>query len=158
MHPHDSLPLLTEALVQLLAREETLLREGLANAAAMYEALRRGDVPAALAAARQQGPLAASLASATSARAAHAAVLDGTLLLDGKEPTLTLLADQLPEPQATSLRDIRTRLLVVTSELSVIQARNANLLSHLRLFFRGVLAGILPPDVPLRYGPSGRRL
>jgi hypothetical protein len=73
------------------------------------------------------------------------------------EPTLTALVAKLPET-AADLRAARDRLRALAADLAASQDRNANLIVHLRSYFRGVLSGLAAPDAPARYGPSGGRL
>jgi hypothetical protein len=155
MHPHDPHQPPTDALLRHLADEEALLRAALANALALHDALRRGDLPGAQTAARQQGPLAADIAAAGVRRAAAAAALAFTLGLPADGLTLAALAARLAPDLAAGVQSARERLVAVTTDLTAIQARNANLLNHLRSYFRGVLSGLIAPDAPRRYGRSG---
>jgi hypothetical protein len=158
MHPHHTLHSLTAALARHLAREEELLREALANVTALHAALCRGDLAAGRAVCDGQPALAAGLRGAAEAREAAAARLARDLGLHERGPTLAALAERLPADLAADLWAARTRLTAVAGQLSGIQARNANLVVHLRSFFRGVLSGPTAGDGPPRYGPTGSRL
>jgi hypothetical protein len=154
MHPHPSLP----PFLQRLAREESLLREALATVTEVNEALRRGDPATALAASERQEAIAAAQREAADARAASAAALARELRLGGEGLTLSRIAANLPEEQASDVLAARDRFAAVARELAAVQTRNANLLEHLRSFYRGVLSGLTGSDAPRRYGPSGGAL
>jgi hypothetical protein len=155
MHPHPPPhPSLAQFLRQL-AREEALLRDALANVVEVNEALRRGDAAAALVASERPESIAAAQREAAEARAASAAALARELRLDGESLTLSRIAANLPEVQAAEVLTARDRLAAVARELAAVQTRNANLLEHLRSFYRGVLSGVTGLDAPRRYGPSG---
>jgi hypothetical protein len=149
--------LLADTLLRHLEREESLLRTALAGATEVYAALRGGDLATALGATAQQA-LATELRETAGARSAAATALAGELGLSDEALTLSGLAARLPESHAAQLRAARDRLAALTTELSAVQSRNANLVSHLRSYFRGVLSELTAPDVPVRYGPSGSRL
>ncbi len=172
MHPPSPL---ADTLIRHLGREEALLRTALANVTAIHAALRCGDLATALGISTQA--LAAELREAADDRSAAATALarevarlsesgSACLALDSesratgevKTVTLTALAANLPEPHAAELLATRVRLAAVTAELAEVQARNANLITHLRSYFRGVLSELTAPEAPLRYGPSGSRL
>jgi hypothetical protein len=124
----------------------------------LHTALLNGDLAGARAISERQGAHATALTAAAVDRAASANALAGVLGLPADGLTLATLAAKLPEPMAAQVLAARARLLVVTSELAEFQVRNANLLNHLRSFFRGVLSDLTGFDAPLRYGPSGSRL
>jgi hypothetical protein len=151
MHPHQPLA----PFLRALAREESLLREALANVTKVNEALRRGDATAALAASERQEAIAAAQHEAASARSASAAALAREIGLGGESLTLSRVAASLPEAQAAQVHAARDRLGAVARELAAAQGRNANLLEHLRSFYRGILSGLTGSDAPRRYGPSG---
>jgi hypothetical protein len=138
-----------------VAREESLLRDALANVVEVNEALRRGDPAAALAGSERQESIAAAQREAAEARAASVAALARELRLGGENLTLSRIAASLPEAQAAEVRAARDRLAALARELAAVQTRNANLLEHLRSFYRGVLSGVTGFDAPRRYGPSG---
>jgi hypothetical protein len=154
MHPHSTL---ADTLLRHLEREEALLRAALAGVTTVSEALRQGDLASAFDASAQQ-QLATELREAADGRSAAAAALGREVGLSGEATTLANLATKLSEQQAAELRAARERLTALTTEITAIQARNANLITHLRSFFRGVLSELTAPDAPLRYGPSGSRL
>ncbi|MFM8272200.1 MAG: flagellar export chaperone FlgN [Gemmata sp.] len=152
MHPHSTLAV---SLLESLAREEDALRAALAGVTAVNDALRRGDLAFALGAADE--PLAEQLRVAAAARTATANGLARAVGLNGEPPTLSNLAARLDSPHSAELLAARERLTSLTAQIAAVQTRNANLITHLRSFFRGVLAD-LTPDSPARYGPSGSRL
>jgi hypothetical protein len=158
MHQHPPLPALTAALLTHLDHEEALLRDAHTNVTGLHAALCRGDLAGGRAICAGQPALAAALRAAAEARATASAQLARELGLSGNGITLAALAARLPEELAAGLLAARTRLTALAADLSIIQARNANLLVHLRSFFRGVLSGLTAADAPPRYGPSGRRL
>jgi hypothetical protein len=145
-------------LLQHLDREEALLRSALLNVTNLHAALCRGDIPAAQAICTGQPALAVALRTAAEERAASAAALATELGLPADGITLTALAAKLPEDEAAGLLTARLHLTALATELGAVQARNANLLAHLRSFFRGVLSGVTAVESPPRYGPSGSRL
>jgi hypothetical protein len=144
--------------LQCLNLEESLLRDALANVAALRDALRRGQIAESLDLSAQQTTLGDALREAAAARGVAARELASEVGLTGEELTLSALAAQLPESLAAEVRTARARLAAVTAELSSIHTDNANLIGHLRSFFRGVLSGLVAPAAPQRYGPSGGRV
>ena len=155
---HQPLSTRTTALLRHLEREELLLRESLAKSNELFAALRRGDLPAPQQLSSQQEPLAAALRDAADARSTSAADLAREVGLSGEGVTLANLAAKLPESLAADVAAVRTRLAQVAAELADVQARNANLVGHLRSYLRGVLSGPSGTESPSRYGPSGARL
>jgi hypothetical protein len=154
MHPPHPL---ADTLLRHLGREESLLRATLTGVTAVCAALRRGDLAAAFDASAQQA-LAPQLRETADDRTAAATALAREVGLVGEVLTLTALAAKLPAPHAAELLAARERLAALTAEVSAVQARNANLITSLRSYFRGVLSDLTAPDAPLRYGPSGSRL
>ncbi len=148
----------TEPLLRCLRAEEELLTESLAFASEVYAALRRADLATASAVAARQQSLAAAMADAAAARTASAGALARSLGLREDGLTLSLIAAKLPAPFDADVLAARERLTALTAELGALQTRNANLLGHLRSFFRGVLSDLAPTDSPARYGPTGSRL
>ncbi len=148
---------LTSALLNHLAREEAVLRDALACGNDVFAALRRGDLPGALATGAKYEAAGVSLHDAAPPRAAAAAALARELGLSAQGVTLAALAAALPDPFAADLRAARARLTAGATELAAVQARNANLIGHLRSYFRGVLAD-LGTETPSRYGPTGVRV
>jgi hypothetical protein len=155
MHPsrHSA-----DTLLRHLGREEDLLRVALAGAAELHAALSRGDLAAAREAAARQRPLAEWLRAAGGDREAAAEALAREAGAPGAPATLARLAAVLPPESGAELLAARERLAAAAAELAAAQARNANLLSHLRSYFRSVLAELTAPGVPARYGPSGARV
>jgi hypothetical protein len=154
MHPHS---LFADTLLRHLEREEALLRAALAGVTTVSAALRRGDLAAAFDASAQQ-TLGAVLREAAAERTAAATALAREVGLSGEPLALAALAAKLPAPHAAELLAARDRLAAITAEIAAVQTRNANLIAHLRSYFRGVLSDLTAPDAPLRYGPSGGRL
>jgi hypothetical protein len=156
MHPPSPHPL-ADTLLRHLECEEALLRDALAGATEIYEALRRGDLAAAQTAATRQPELGTALAAAAAARTTAAHTLASELGLACEEITLAALAAKLPESETAKVLAVRSRLTALATELTEVQTRNANLVVHLRSYFRGVLADLVP-ETPSRYGASGSRL
>lgn len=154
MHP---LSPLADTLLDRLAAEEALLRAALANQQEVHTALRRGDPAEAQALAAEQPALAADMRRAAEARAAASAALARGVGLP--EPaSLTALARHAPAEPAARLLAVRDVLRVLTAEIGDIQARNANLIAHLRSFLRGALTAAGAPEPSSRYGPTGSRV
>lgn len=147
-----------EVLLQLLAAEEQLLRTSTTKAREVHAALRCADLVGVNLLGEQQERLAAELKAASQARLAAAQELSAHLNLSSIPQTLGALADAAPEPLATDLRQARDTFKRLAAEFDAIQTRNANLIGHLRSFFRGVLADVTGDDAPDRYGPTGGRL
>lgn len=146
---------LVETFLRHLGAEERLLAAVLEKANEVTETLRRGDLRAATAAGAEQHELAAALRAASGARLDAAGALARALNTSHDPLTLAALAEHLPEPERGAVLAARERLAAVAADLNRIQTRNANLLGHLRSFFRGVLSDITADDAPARYGPSG---
>ncbi|QJW97996.1 hypothetical protein FTUN_5576 [Frigoriglobus tundricola] len=121
-------------------------------------ALLRGDLASGRAICAGQPALADALHTAADARGAAAAALARELGLAAAGVTLAALAERLAPDLQAEILAARTRLTALTSDLTAIQARNANLTAHLRSFFRGVLSELTAADAPPRYGPTGRRI
>ena len=158
MDCHNSHRSLTAALLRHLESEEALLRTALSNVTGLNDALMRGDLTSGRTICTGQPALADALHDAAEARGAAAAALALELGLAPAGVTLAALAEQLPPDLQAEILAARTRLTALTSELTAIQARNANLTAHLRSFFRGVLSEVTAADAPPRYGPTGRRI
>jgi len=158
MHPPQSLQHLVETFLQHLGREESLLRDALAHVNSVYAALRQGDLAAAQNCAAELQPVVASLHEAAANRITSATALANEVGITGEELTLSTLAAHLPDSFASDLRAARERLTAVAAELTAIHTRNANLIGHLRSYFRGVLSSLAAPNAPQRYGRSGDRL
>lgn len=158
MHSYHPQQPLANTLLRCLGSEEALLRNALAGVTEIHTALRRGDLAAALALSTEQQAQGEAFHDAAKARSDAATALGRELGMAGEELTLSAFAAKLPETLAVDVRAARDRLAAVTAELTAIQTRNANLLNHLRSFFRGVLSDLTVPDAPQRYGPSGGRL
>lgn len=155
MHP---LSPLADTLLDRLAAEEDLLRAALANQQEVHAALRRGDPADAQALASEQPGLAADMRRAAAARAAACAALARELKLDAESATLADVAARVPSEPAGRLLAVRAVLHELTAEIGTFQARNANLIAHLRSFLRGALTAAGAPEPSSRYGPTGSRL
>ncbi len=149
---------ITETFLQHLRVEEQFLAEVLAKANDVYAALRAGDMRAANAVTTQLNADAAALRAASAQRATVAADLARALGLPAQDLKLSLIVEALPDPLRADVAVVRDRLTAATAELAAVQTRNANLLGHLRSFFRDVLADLTADDTPARYGPSGNWL
>ncbi|MDY3556838.1 flagellar export chaperone FlgN [Gemmata sp. JC717] len=147
-----------EPFLHHLAAEEQFLAAAIEKGQELYAALRRGAVPEAHGLGAEQERIAAGLRAASAARLEATGALAASLELAPERATLAALAERLPEPQAETIRAARERLAALAAELDRIQTRNANLLGHLRSFFRDVLADCGVDDTPTRYGPSGQWL
>lgn len=150
-------PLLTlaDTFLQSLAHEESLLRDALANVTALHAALRCGEAAESLKLSTQQETLGFSLREAAAARTESARELACEVGLSSEDVTLSALAAKLPEAPAAEVHAARSRLAAIADEIAATHTQNANLVTHLRSFFRGVLSGLTAPDAPKRYGRSG---
>jgi hypothetical protein len=157
MHP-QIIPL-TTSFLQHLDAEEQLLHDALAVAVDLYTALRKGDLAPLKSAQPRQEQLALDLRSGADRREAAANRLARALGFPPEGLTLSSLAKRLGEPAATRILAARERLSTITAQLTDFQQRNANLIHHLRSYFRSVLSALTKTsDVPVRYGSSGARL
>lgn len=154
MHPPSPL---ADTLLDRLAAEEDLLRAALANQTEVHAALRRGDPGEAQALAAEQPALAADMRRAAEARAAASAALARALGAPAGA-ALADLAARLPAEPAGRFLAVRDVLRTLTAEIAAVQARNANLIAHLRSFLRGALTAAGAPEPSSRYGPTGSRL
>lgn len=145
---------LVQALLARLQLEETVLQSARQTAMRLYAALRKGDVPGVEALQPEQEGLAVSLKAQAADRESAAAALAAAL---GLPPTasLTELAAPLSPPLAEAVLAARDRLRDLTRQVEQFQSANANLISHLRSYFRGVLNGLTDETPPPRYGPTG---
>jgi hypothetical protein len=140
-----------QALAARLRDEERLVRDSVAAAEELFSGLRRGDAAAVEAGRARHEDLANRLTAAAAERARIVRDL-------GAPATISELIALLPEPEASELRAVQTSLAAAATELAGLQRRNANLVQHLRSYFRGVLTALTAPDGPVRYSPSGARL
>lgn len=156
MHtPIPSEPLV-EQLLQHLAVEEQLLGQALELAAEHHETLKSGNFAPLKTYQPRQEELAEALRTAADRREAAAILLGRALGLPAEGLTLAKLAARLGEPEADRIAAVRGRLSRLTAKLGEFQKRNANLIRHLRSFFRSVLSALTKTsDVPVRYGASG---
>jgi hypothetical protein len=98
------------------------------------------------------------LSEAADQRAAASSALALELALTDPAPPLATIANHVPNPHRSTLLDARARLTALTAELAEVQARNANLIGHLRSYLRGVISELTATGAPQRYGPSGSRV
>ena len=68
------------------------------------------------------------------------------------------IGQRLPAEEAARLAAQRDRLQESAQIISQFQSANANLIAHLRSYFRGVLSTLAIEGTPVRYGPSGSRV
>ena len=142
-------------LIDRLAAEEKTLRAALQSLITLYDSLRRGK-PTELEALRaNQEILAGQLTDLSKARDEAARSLALALGLGDQDIILASLIQHISDPDATLLKEARERLTALTAEMTLYRERNANLLSHLRSYFRNVLSAITAVDAPVRYGRSG---
>lgn len=144
-----------ETFLRCLEAEEQFLNLALEKALEIYAALRGGGLKGVAALGAQQEEITAALKTASALRLEVTNGLASDLNIPSEQLTLRQLAESLPEPDAEAVRDARERLAALAAEFTRIQTRNANLLGHLRSFFRDVLADLTPDAEPLRYGPTG---
>ena len=157
MYPTTPCPPADSLLDQLRA-EETLLGETLVCLTGLTDALRRGDLAAVHAARPRMESQAAALADRARCRTAAATSVAAAIGLPAANLTLAILAGHLPDPTAAGLLAARDRLANLVAKIAEYQRRNANLIRHLRSYFRGVMAVLAAADAPIRYGPSGANL
>jgi hypothetical protein len=143
-----------QALLAKLQLEETVLQSARQTAMRLYAALRKGDLPTVEAMRPEHEELAASLKAQAADREAAAAALAAALGLPATA-SLAELADPLSPPLAEPLHAARERLRALTAQFDQFQTANANLIAHLRSYFRGVLDGFMEEPPPPRYGPTG---
>lgn len=159
MHPHPQLSPLTASFLQQLDAEEQLLNEALAVATDIYSALRQGKLAPIKDTQPRQEQLASALKLGANRREVAAMRLGRALGLSPEGLTLTSLANRLDESAANRILKARERLSSLTAQLTDFQQRNANLIHHLRSYFRSVLSALTKTsDIPVRYGSSGARL
>jgi len=156
MHQQQQLNLLLRSFLQRLNAEEELLHAALRVASDLYTALRNGGLASIKDLQPRQDQLATELRSAADRREAEKTRLGRMLGLEPERLTLSLLAKQLGEPWSTDILAARDRLSEITTQLSEFQQRNANLVHHLRSYFRSVLSALTrTAEAPIRYGASG---
>ena len=146
-------PLVQALLARLLAEEE-LLRAARQTVMRLYTTLRKGDLPAVEALWPEHERLAAELTGRAAERETAAVALAAELRLP-PAATLTELAEPLSPPLAEAIHGARDRLRALTRQVEQFQSANANLIAHLRSYFRGVLNGLAADPPSPRYGPTG---
>lgn len=149
---------LVERLLLQLGREEEQLREAIVRAREVYETLRSGNMPGMMQVLPKQERLAEDLRVCAEERTEAANQLAQFLGIESSRVTLVNLAQQLPANYRAALLASRETLKELSAELISFQQSNANLIQHLRCYFRGVLSGLTSGELPSRYGPSGARV
>jgi FlgN protein len=143
-----------QALLAQLQAEEEVVRAGRQVVMRLYTTLRKGDLPAVEALWPEHEQLAADLKGRAAIRELAAVALAAALDLP-PTATLTELAAPLSPPLAEAVLGARQRLRALTRQVEQFQSANANLISHLRCYFRGVLNGLAADPPSPRYGPTG---
>jgi flagellar biosynthesis/type III secretory pathway chaperone len=154
----SNLDLHAAQLLQHLQTEEDLLRQVWDALSQIHTVLRSGDLAAVAVALPAHEALAQKLDQSQQARRATIEPLAAAVGVAPHEAALAVLVARLPEPWASQLGSLRSRLKQLTAEIEDLQIRNANLIAHLRSFCRGVIATLTGVDTPVRYGPSGMRM
>lgn len=145
---------LVQALLVRLQAEEEVLQSGRQVVLKLYTTLRKGDIPAVEALWPDHERLAADLSARAAERESAAAALAAALGLPATA-TLAQLAEPLSPPLAEAVLAARARLRAVAGQVGQFQSANANLIAHLRSYFRGVLSGLTADPPSPRYGPTG---
>jgi len=145
-------------LLEQLRLEEDLLAATQASVQGLHAALRRGDLPAMNGFHAHQERLAAEMQLRAKDREAASAALAGLLGLPRVGATLRDLGERLPVDEAARLASQRDRLRESAQVIAQFQSANANLIAHLRSYFRGVLSTLAIEGTPVRYSPSGSRV
>ncbi len=136
-----------------------MLQQALEVASELYQSLRKGDLATVKIAQPRQEELALALRAASDRREAATLRLAALLGLPAQGTNLSSIANRLGAPLAAQILAVRERLTRITTQLLDFQQRNANLIHHLRSYFRSVLSALTKTaDVPVRYGSSGARL
>jgi len=145
---------LVQALLARLQAEEAVLQSGRQVVLRLYTTLRKGDIPAVEALWPEHERLAADLTARAGERETAAAALAAAVGLPAAA-TLAELAARLSPPLAEAVLAARARLRALTTVVGQFQSANANLIAHLRSYFRGVLSGLTADPPSPRYGPTG---
>ncbi len=124
----------------------------------VYAALRGGNSASIATAQVKLTNFAVSLQQVEDERAVSTTVIAHLLGLSNDRPSLAELVQKLSGPESAQLNSIRNQLATATAEFQAAQHRNANLIHHLRCYFRDVLSALMAADRPDRYGPTGSRL
>jgi hypothetical protein len=147
---------LTVSFLQHLDTEEGLLQESHSLAASLYDTLRQGQLATIKELQPRLAQLAVSLRATASKRETDGRDLCLVLNIPPEQFTLSKLAERIGEPHASRLLAARERLDQLTTQIADLQHRNANLIQHLRSYFRSVLSALTKTtDYPIRYGASG---
>jgi FlgN protein len=159
MQSHPAYNPLTASFLQRLDVEERLLNEALTLTADLYATLRKGELANIKLTQPRLEELAATLRKAARDREIVTAQLARSLGLKTEGLTLAILATRLGEPQASAILAQRERLTDLSAKLANYQERNANLIHHLRSYFRSVLSSLTKTtDIPIRYSARGECL
>ena len=160
MHPPPTPELhsAAESLLEQLRLEVDLLAATRASVQGLHTALRRGDLPALNGFHAHQERLAAEMQLRAKEREAASAKLSGMVGLSRPGASLRDIGERLPDELAGRLEAQRDRLHESAQVISQFQSANANLIAHLRSYFRGVLSTLAIEGSPIRYGPSGSRV
>jgi hypothetical protein len=156
MQPHAPPNPLLASFLQRLDVEERLLNQALALTADLYTTLRKGQLANIALTQPQLEEAATALRKAASDREIATARLARSFGLPTEGLTLAKLATRLGESEASGILAQRERLTVLSAKLADCQQQNANLIHHLRSYFRSVLSSITKTtDIPIRYSASG---
>ena len=160
MHPPPTPELRSaaESLLEQLRLEEDLLAATQASVQGLHAALRRGDLPALNGFHAHQERLATEMQFRAKEREVASANLSGMVGLSRPGASLRDIGERLPAEEAARLAAQRDRLHESAQVISQFQSANANLIAHLRSYFRGVLSTLAIEGTPVRYGPSGSRV
>ena len=146
------------SLVSHLYDEERLLLAVIQATESLQATLRHGDVASFREVQANQADSATQLATIAAARSTVMLPLAEHFKIPHNRLTLRILAEKLSPPESDDLRILHGRLLVAATSLKRVQAQTANLLVHLRSYFRNVLSTLAVSEATERYGPTGSRL
>ncbi len=156
--PTPELRSAAESLLEQLRLDEDLLTAMRTSVQSLHAALRRGDLPALSGFHAHQERLATEMQFRAKEREATSAILASMVGLPRAGASLRDIGERLPAKDAALLSAQRDRLHESAQIIAQFQCANANLIAHLRSYFRGVLSTLAIEGTPVRYGPSGSRV
>jgi len=145
-------------LVAHLWDEERLILVVIQATESLVDAMRHGDADTFREAQVIQAEFAVQLATASAACCKAMTPIAAQLSIPAGQLTLRILAEKLSPADSYELRLVQTKLNTAAQALRRVQYQTANLLIHLRSYFRNVLSTLAVSETTERYGRSGSLL
>lgn len=146
------------SLVAHLWDEERLIQVVIEATDSLVDAMRNGDANTFREAQNIQAKLSVQLATASAECAQALSTIAARLGITEGKLTLRELGEKLSPADSYELCLVQARLSIAAQTLKRVQSQAANLLMHLRSYFRNVFSTLAMSDTTERYGRSGSLL